>query len=242
MKRLTSFERSSWGFVFHQSSVVRPPGTRSSQGEESCAALKRKAPSEILNVCIASVGFRRRHRRQPTLADTNRQFGEQGGRRASGVSCFSCERALSWKHLQSLIRSCAAQRATLFNGSPIPVTARFSDGSGCRRARRLACEPRGIAIKYHLAGGGDTDMVTNSFKFFPVGTGEDFRDLLQAITESPPDAPHPNKVEQFFGSHPSAPKAIGSLPIPDSFADEEYHALTLSSSSARAVKAGSALT
>jgi len=35
--------------------------------------------------------------------------------------------------------------------------------------------------------------------------------------------PHPNKVEQFFGSHPNAPKAIGSLPIPDSFADEEYH-------------------
>jgi non-heme chloroperoxidase len=30
--------------------------------------------------------------------------------------------------------------------------------------------------------------VTNSFKLFPVGTGEDFRDLLQAITASPPDA------------------------------------------------------
>ena len=29
-------------------------------------------------------------------------------------------------------------------------------------------------------------MVTNSFKFFPVGTGEDFRDLLQAIVASPP--------------------------------------------------------
>src|SRR5258708_32858560 len=48
---------------------------------------------------------------------------------------------------------------------------------------------------------------------------------MQAITESPPDAPHPNKVEQFFGGHPNAPKAIGSLPIPDSFADEEYHGI-----------------
>jgi catalase len=85
--------------------------------------------------------------------------------------------------------------------------------------------PRGIAIKYHLPSAPATDMVTNSFKFFPVGTGEDFRDLLQAITASPPDAPHPNKVEQFFGSHPNAPKAIGSLPIPDSFADEEYHGI-----------------
>jgi len=117
-------------------------------------------------------------------------------------------------------------RATLFNGIPIPVTARFSDGSGMPTVPDGSpAMPRGIAIKYHLAGGGDTDMVTNSFKFFPVGTGEDFRDLLQAITESPPDAPHPNKVEQFFGSHPNAPKAIGSLPIPDSFADEEYHGI-----------------
>jgi catalase len=85
--------------------------------------------------------------------------------------------------------------------------------------------PRGIAIKYHLPGGTDTDMVTNSFKFFPVGTGEDFRDLLQAIVASPPDAPKPTKLDQFFASHPNAPKAIGSLPIPDSFADEEYHGI-----------------
>src|SRR5258706_10760864 len=117
-------------------------------------------------------------------------------------------------------------RATLFNGSTIPVTARFSDGSGMPTvADGSPAMPRGIAVKYHLPGGADTDMVTNSFKFFPVGTGEDFRDLLQAITASPPDAPHPNKVEQLFGSHPNAPKAIGSLPIPDSFADEEYHGI-----------------
>src|SRR5882724_10893210 len=99
--------------------------------------------------------------------------------------------------------------ATLFNGSSIPVTARFSDGSGMPNvADGSPAMPRGIAIKYHLPGGTDTDMVTNSFKFFPVGTGEDFRDLLQAITESPPDAPKPTKLEQFFGSHPNAPKAL----------------------------------
>jgi catalase len=115
-------------------------------------------------------------------------------------------------------------RAILFNGSNIPVTARFSDGSGMPTVPDGSpAMPRGIAIKYHLPSAPATDMVTNSF--FPVGTGEDFRDLLQAITASPPDAPHPNKVEQFFGSHPNAPKAIGSLPIPDSFADEEYHGI-----------------
>jgi catalase len=117
-------------------------------------------------------------------------------------------------------------RAILFNGSTIPVTARFSDGSGMPTVPDGSpAMPRGIAIKFHLPGGRDTDMVTNSFKFFPVGTGEDFRDLLQAITASPPDAPHPTNLEQFFGTHPNALKAIGSLPIPDSFADEEYHGI-----------------
>jgi catalase len=117
-------------------------------------------------------------------------------------------------------------RATLFDGSSIPVTARFSDGSGMPTVPDGSpAMPRGIAIKYRLPGGADTDMVTNSFKFFPVGTGEDFRDLLQAIVASPPDAPKPTRLEQFFASHPNAPKAIGSLPIPDSFADEEYHGI-----------------
>jgi catalase len=116
--------------------------------------------------------------------------------------------------------------AVLFNGRTIPVTARFSDGSGMPTVPDGSpAMPHGIAIKYHLPGGPDTDMVTNSFKFFPVGTGEDFRDLLQAIVASPPDAPHPTKLEQFFAGHPQAPKAIGSLPIPDSFADEEYHGI-----------------
>jgi catalase len=117
-------------------------------------------------------------------------------------------------------------RATLFNGSSIRVTVRFSDGSGMPTVPDGSpAMPRGMAIKYHLPAGSDTDMVTNSFKFFPVGTGEDFRDLLQAIVASPPDAPKPTKLEQFFASHPNAPKAIGSLPIPDSFADEEYHGI-----------------
>jgi catalase len=117
-------------------------------------------------------------------------------------------------------------RAALFNGSSIRVTARFSDGAGVPTVPDGSpAMPRGIAIKYHLPGGADTDMVTNSFKFFPVGTGEDFRDLLQAIVASPPDAAKPTKLEQFFASHPNAPKAIGSLPIPDSFADEEYHGI-----------------
>src|SRR6202163_3701590 len=143
-----------------------------------------------------------------------------------GVRAFHAESGVVEGSFKASAEAARLSRATLFNGRSIPVTARFSDGSGMPNVPDGSpAMPRGIAITYHLRGGTDTDMVTNSFKFFPVGTGEDFRDLLQAIVASPPDAPKPTKLEQFFASHPNAPKAIGSLPIPDSFADEEYHGI-----------------
>ena len=118
-------------------------------------------------------------------------------------------------------------RAILFSGRTIPVTVRFSDGNGMPNVAdgSPAANPHGMAVKYHLPGAADTDMVTNSLKFFPVGTGEDFRDLLLAIIASPPDAAKPTKLEQFFASHPNAPKAFGSAATPDSYADEEYHGI-----------------
>lgn len=72
--------------------------------------------------------------------------------------------------------------ASLFNGRTIPVTVRFSAGSGLPDVPdgSPAANPHGMAIKYHLPGGVDTDMMSNSLKFFPAGTGEDFRDLLLA--------------------------------------------------------------
>jgi catalase len=143
-----------------------------------------------------------------------------------GFRAFHAKGVLVEGHFKASAQAAHLSAAALFSGASIPVTARLSDGSGMPTVPDGSpAMPRGIAIKYHLPGGHDTDMVTNSFKFFPVGTGEDFRDLLEAIVASPPDAPNPTKLEQFFGSHPNAPKAIGSLPIPDSFADEEYHGI-----------------
>jgi catalase len=83
--------------------------------------------------------------------------------------------------------------------------------------------PHGMAIKFQLADGGEMDVVTNSLKFFPVATGEDFRDLFQAIAASGPDSPHPNKLEQFVSTHPSVPAANATVATPSSFARETYN-------------------
>src|SRR5262249_29997181 len=93
--------------------------------------------------------------------------------------------------------SAGLSRAVLFNGATIPVTVRFSDSSGIPNVPDggNAANPHGMAIKFHLPGGSDTDMVINSLKFFPVATGEDFRDLLLALAASSPDAPKPTKFD-----------------------------------------------
>jgi catalase len=75
----------------------------------------------------------------------------------------------------------ALSRATLFNGSSIPVTVRFSnDGGFPSIPDGTASNPKGMSVKFHLPGGAEVDMVILAVKFFPAATGEEFRDLLVA--------------------------------------------------------------
>ena len=120
----------------------------------------------------------------------------------------------------------ALSRAALFDGSRIPVTVRFSNDGGIPTvADGAPGNPKGMAIKFHLPGGAEVDMVILAVKFFPVATGEEFRDLLVAISESPPGAPKPTKLDEFSASHPAFPASFGSAPTPNSFADQEYHGI-----------------
>ena len=120
----------------------------------------------------------------------------------------------------------ALSRAALFDGSSIPVTVRFSNDGGLPSiADGAPSNPKGMAIKFHMPGGADVDMVLLAVKFFPVASGEEFRDLLVAMSESPADAPKPTKLDQFAASHPTFPAAFATAATPDSFADEEYHGI-----------------
>jgi catalase len=121
----------------------------------------------------------------------------------------------------------ALSKAVLFDGSTIPVTVRFSDSTGIPDLPDGSgfANPHGMALKFHLPDGSDTDMVINSLKFFPVATGEDFRDLLLALAASPPEAAKPTKFEQFVAGHPAVPAAFATATTPDSLADEEYYGI-----------------
>jgi len=152
----------------------------------------------------------------------NKAFGVHPGFRANHAKGIVVEGSF-----KASPEAAGLSRAVLFNGSTIPVTVRFSDSTGIPNLPdgSKAANPHGMAIKFHLPDGRDTDMVINSLKFFPVSTGEDFRDLLLALAASLPDAAKPTKFEQFAASHPSAPAALATAATPDSFADEQYYGI-----------------
>ncbi|MET0232955.1 MAG: catalase family peroxidase [Rhodanobacteraceae bacterium] len=149
----------------------------------------------------------------------NKIYGSHPGFRANHAKGIVVE-----GHFTASKDAATLSRAALFDGSTIPVTVRFSDGGGLPNVPD-AENPHGMAIKYHLPSGADTDMVIVSYKMFPVGSGEDFRDLLLAVSESGPDAQKPTKLDQFLATHPSVAKANAAVATPASYADESYFGL-----------------
>src|SRR5262249_50125289 len=82
---------------------------------------------------------------------------------------------------------------------------------------------RGMAVRFHLPGGGSTDIVANAHNGFAVATGEEFLAFLKAVAASGKDAPKPTAVEKFLASHPKALKVVTApKPVPASFATEPY--------------------
>lgn len=116
-------------------------------------------------------------------------------------------------------------KAALFSSGTVPVIARFSDATGVPNIPDgdINARPNGLAVRFLLPGGAQVDMVTNTLPFFPVATGEQFLQLLQAVAATTPDSPKPSPIERFVAAHPSVAKATGALTTPASLASAQYN-------------------
>ncbi len=101
-------------------------------------------------------------------------------------------------------------RAAHLQDAPVPVTVRFSDGTGVPDIpdNNDNASPHGMAIRFALPGGAYTDIVANSHNGFFVGNGNDFLALLKAIAGTNEKSAHPTPIEQFLGAHPAALKVV----------------------------------
>lgn len=116
-------------------------------------------------------------------------------------------------------------RAPVFASGTIPVTVRFSDFTGIPDIPDTIgdANPRGLAVKFRLPGGSETDLVMHSFNGFPTRTSDEFAELLRAIGASGGDAAKPTELDRFLASHPIAKTFLTTQkPAPVSFATLSY--------------------
>ena len=182
----------------------------------------RKILAGVLAACLTCSGAAAADEKpiaEQIVDAMNAVFGVHKGARANHAKGIVVEGSF-----KATPEAAALSKAVLFSGSEIPLTARFSDSTGLPNIPDgiPSANPHGIAMKFHLPDGSDSDLVINALKFFPVSKGEDFRDLFLATAASPPDAPKPTKIEQFIAAHPNVAAANAAVHTPDSFADEEY--------------------
>ena len=120
-------------------------------------------------------------------------------------------------------------RAPHITRASVPVTARFSSSTGIPLLpdNDPNANPRGLAIRFHLAEHEHTDIVSHSTDGFPTRTGDEFLEFLQAVAASGEDVPSPKPIEKYLGSHPAALAFVQEpKPSPSSFAKENYFGVT----------------
>jgi catalase len=153
----------------------------------------------------------------------NALFGVHPGFRATHAKGMICEGTFTPN-----VTAASLSRAPHFQGAPTPVTVRFSDFTGVPTIpdNDPNANPRGMGMKFHVAGGAETDIVAHSFNGFPVGTAEEFLEFLRAVANSGPDGPKPSPIEVFLGTRPRAAAFVTKpKPAPASFASQSYYSV-----------------
>lgn len=120
-------------------------------------------------------------------------------------------------------------RAPHISRESTPVTVRFSDSTGLPMIpdNDPNANPRGMAIRFHLAEHVHTDIISHSTDGFPTRTGQEFLEFLRAAAASGQSKSAPSPVEVFLGTHPSALAFVQTpKPSPSSFAKEAYFGVT----------------
>jgi catalase len=88
-------------------------------------------------------------------------------------------------------------------------------------------DPRGLAIRFHLAERVHTDIISHSTDGFPTRTGQEFLEFLRSLAASDPSKLSGSPLEAFLGAHPKALAYVQTpKPAPSSFARESYFGVT----------------
>jgi catalase len=118
-------------------------------------------------------------------------------------------------------------RAPHLQGDEVPVTVRFSNGSGDPHRPDNARDRRGMAAKFQLPDGAQTDIVAITLPCFFVRTPEDFIDFVKASKPYFGDLPGP-RFALYLATHREAWPAVAAaarIKAPVSYATCRYNGI-----------------
>src|SRR6516165_3017064 len=115
-------------------------------------------------------------------------FGNHPGFRLAHAKGIVCEGVF-----EPTAEAAELSRAAHFSAKSVPVTVRFSNATGIPQIPDSdpQSNPKGMAIRFKLPGGGITDIVANGQNGFPAGTPADFVAFFGSVLTSRPDASKP---------------------------------------------------
>lgn len=146
------------------------------------------------------------------------------GKQTSGRAVHAKGIVLRGRFLPSPLAS-NLSKAPHFQNVAVPMTVRFSDFAGILTISDTdaLASPHGLALKFHLSDGTETDLVAHSFNGFPVPTIDDFRQFLIALGSSGPGTATPTPADIYLAAHPIAKSFLESQqPPPVSYATLSY--------------------
>ncbi|MER5942623.1 catalase family peroxidase [Streptomyces sp. NPDC001928] len=110
---------------------------------------------------------------------------------------------------------------------PVPVTVRFSNSDGNPHVPDGAPVTRGMAVRFHLPDGAETDLLGITVPLFVASTPPEFLALTQALRPNPVTGhPDPAEVHAFVAEHPHLASAVAQQPpIPVSYGRAAYWAI-----------------
>ncbi|WP_043671333.1 catalase family peroxidase [Streptomyces xylophagus] len=110
---------------------------------------------------------------------------------------------------------------------PVPATVRFSNSEGNPHTPDTAPVTRGMATRFHLHDGSDTDLIALTVPRFVASTPREFLELTEALRPDPVShQPDPAQVVAFVQAHPHLAEAVAQQPpIPVSYASAAYWAI-----------------
>ncbi len=118
-------------------------------------------------------------------------------------------------------------------GDTVPAVVRLSNGSGTPYAVDRSSIKRGsvlgLAVRFALPSGGDSEWAALTVSAFPAHTPDDFLGMLSAQRKGlPTGLPNPTRLVAFLATHPqclAGAKEIFTAETTRSFANARYNGL-----------------